>query len=190
VIARSNHEQPLYPIFGRRSNATLVLIAIAFLAGCGERPLQLGSNWMPKSVGGPIEIRPLPPAGMLAEDYRQWDASTHDAKVRLYEVTIENTANQTGFASTISKGETPVGRRTTTFASFIYSSPTNGSYRLEWMVHGKQNPEFIRVGTEPKKFLLSLTQIRDVSMPRLQIVAIEGVQSDGVIVATTNRLSL
>jgi hypothetical protein len=190
MISRSNPELPLCPIFGRRSNAALVLIAIAFLAGCGEPPLQLGSNWMPKSVGGPIEIRSLPPVGKLAEDYRLWDASTNDARVRLYEVTVENAASQTGFVSTISNGETPVGRRRTTFASFIYTNPTNGSYRLEWMVHGKQNSEFIRVGAQPKKFLLSLTQIRDVSMPRLQIVAIEGVQSDGVVVATTNRLSL
>jgi len=122
----------------------------------------------------------------LEDDYRQWLASSNQPKVRLYEATLQNPGNQTAFRFEVTRGETPVGRRTMTFASFIYSDQTNGSYQLEWHKHGKQNPEFIRVGSKPKKVLLHLTQTQDVPLPRLQIVAIEGVECPGLLVASNN----
>lgn len=172
-----------------KKTAYLVLLATlgSFLTGCEEPPLKPSSHWFPKSIAGPIEIRPLPPATMLQNDYSQWLASSSGPKVRLYEMVPRSSSEQSNLQADISKGKTPVGKRTGTFISFTYSNSTNGSYQLEWMEAGRQNVDFIRFGGEPKKFLLRLIQIRDVPVPRLQIVAIEGVESRGVLVATEDK---
>lgn len=172
-------------MIGKKCKHFVALVGLGtVLVGCGEPPLKPNSNWLPRSVGGPIQTRPLPPAGKIPEDYQRWMASSTQAAVYLYEVTLRSPSEQKTFTSEVRRGETPVGRPPVTFASFIYADPTNGSYQLEWMVSGKQNPDFLRVGTTPKKLLLRLTQTQDVALPRLQVVAIEGVESRGVLVAT------
>ena len=120
----------------------------------------------------------------LQEDYQLWLASETQATVRLYEVTIRTISQQIDFTSQVRRTETPVGRPLVTFASFAYASPTNGLYSLEWKASGQQDSDLIRIGASPKRFLLQLLQTQDVPVPRLQVVAIEGVESRGLLVAT------
>lgn len=160
----------------------LSIFAIGLL-GCSEPQLRKSSNWMPTSVGGPIEIRRLPPADELAENYREWISSSDEPKVYLYEWIFSGSTNQEKFDFDVRRAESPMGRHLTTFASFIYRNPTNGEYQIEWMVSGRQNPDLIRLTHQDKKFLLSLIQTKDTPMPRLQIVAIEGIEHRGVLVA-------
>ncbi len=167
-----------------RGNLLLIGVVL-FVTSCSEPPLKWSDDWMPKAVGGPIEIRPLPPADQLREDYEQWIRETNAPRLRLYAETIEFPAVQTEFKFNISRGDTPVGQRTFTHASFVYSNHTKGLYELSWMEAGRQRKEFLLVKDRPRKFLLMLTQTRNSPFPELQIVAIEGVQNRGVRMASS-----
>jgi len=63
----------------------LVVGLCVLLAGCGEPALKPGQNWVPKVIGGPIEVRPLPLATELAEDYGKWIRESNSKKLRVYE---------------------------------------------------------------------------------------------------------
>ena len=158
---------------------------IVILAGCkpADKPVQA---WIPRSVGGPIEIRTLPPAKSLANDYQQWVGSSSNPKVLLYQITLQDSNSQSAFHFEVRNARTPVGKHETTFASFIYTDPTNGAYQLEWNEIGAHSPNLLKVGREQKKSLLQPIQVMNTSVPRLQIVAIEGTKRSGVLVAHTN----
>ncbi|MGE4109045.1 MAG: hypothetical protein AB7F66_17740 [Bacteriovoracia bacterium] len=163
----------------------IVLLGVCCgLGGCGEESLKYSDNWLPQSVGGPVEIRPLPESNRLKSDYEQWIHDTGGPKVRLYEQTISHPGEQVGFVSEVRRDETPLGRVAVTHASFIYSNEVKGEYRFEWMMNGRQNPQLLRIEDRPKRMLLRLTHTKDVVLARLQIVAIEGVGSHGTLVAT------
>jgi hypothetical protein len=163
--------------------ALFLVGACVFLSGCGDSVLKPGPNWIPKIIGGPIEVRPLPPANALAEDYGKWIRESSGVKYRVYEVAINNSRQQLNFESEVRRGDSPVGRTTTTFASFTFSNAPNSFYVFEWMEHGKQDSKLVRVTDTPKTFLLKLIQTEDVPIPRLQIVAIEGIEQTGQRVA-------
>jgi hypothetical protein len=158
-------------------------VACLCLFGCGDPRLKPDLNWIPNSVGGPIEVKPLPTATNLSEHYQQWIESSQVAKVHLYDVLIEQSSEQSNFKWEVAKPKGPAGRVTRTFVSFVFKNATNGPYLMEWVANGAQNAELVRVGAKPKRFLLRVIQIRDIPMPRLQIVAIEGVEADGQLVA-------
>jgi hypothetical protein len=161
----------------------IFLVVVGSLGGCGEPVYKPGKNWIPKSVGGPIETRPLPNSSRLAEDYREW-LSSDGVKLRLYEVTVAAPTQQLNFNAKTFRSETPVGRTTTTLVTFVFSNSSNNVYQLEWMAHGRQDPDLVKVTDQPKKFLVRLLQTKDVPMPRLQIVAIEGIESTRQLVAS------
>lgn len=168
--------------------AAIYMGAIALLltsSGCDEALLKEGvATWMPQSSGGPIETRPLPPARDLPADYKQWLQSDGSAKARLYIATLSQASNQIKYTVSIQKGETGLGAQDTTFASFTYRNPTNGEYQLEWQLRGRHQPDFLKLGGTPKKFLLQPFAVAQESqIPRLKIVGVEGVEARELIVA-------
>ena len=167
--------------------STLVSCGVigTLFSSCYPRPLRKSSHWFPTSLGGPIEVRPLPAADKLREDYREWISATNTPKVFLYSAILQGVTNQTEFKFKVVRGESPLGSPLTTFASFIYRDPTNGTYQLEWMEMGRQYPDLIRVTDKPRTFLLAILQTRDTLIPYLQIIAIEGVEWRGVLPAIT-----
>jgi len=169
---------------------SLLTFALALLGGgCDEGPLKTGvPNWMPKSTGGPIETRPLPPAQRVHSDYQQWLQSETSAKVRLYETVLLGQTNQLNYTVKVGKGDTPLGATYFTDVTFIYRDPTNGQYQLEWGLRGKRKPDFLKLDAHPKKVLLQLFGTpEEGTNPRLKIVAIEGVESREVVVAEPGR---
>jgi hypothetical protein len=168
---------------GGRRITILALLLVLGCFGCDEPRLKRGPNWIPKAVGGPLETRPLPPATSLASNYAQWITSSAGPKVRLYELFLESPVQQTQFEFEVRRGETPVGRPLTSFASFIFSTAPTNSYRVEWMAAGNQDSNFVSGANGPKRFLVRLTQVKDTPLPRLQIVAIEGIESPDQVVA-------
>jgi hypothetical protein len=170
---------------------TLLAVSLAGLlvAGCDERPLKVGvANWKPQSTSGPIETRPLPPAQQVHLNYQLWLESETAAKVRLYEVVLADAANQVNYSVNIQRGDTPLGAGDETFVEFNYRDPTNGTYKLEWSMRGKHRPNFLKLDGHPKKVWLRLFGAPGESAhPRLQIVAIEGVESRASLVAEPGR---
>ena len=170
--------------------ATLLAVVLAVLSGgCNDGPLKTGvSNWMPKSTGGPIETRPLPPSERVHSDYQQWLESETTAKVRLYEIALQGETNQLNYTVKVGKGETPLGAAYFTDVTFIYRDATNGQYQLEWGLRGKHRPEFLKLDEHPKKFFVQLIGTpEETSLPRLQIMAIEGVEPWQMLVAEPGR---
>jgi hypothetical protein len=53
----------------------IVAAVMALMAGCtpSQPPPKLdAANWQPKSIAGPIEVKPLPPSHTILADYRKW----------------------------------------------------------------------------------------------------------------------
>lgn len=166
---------------------SLVPLAILILClGCDEPPLTLGvSNWRPTSVGGPIETRPLPPSNQIYADYQKWKKSDSRAAVRLYEATLVGMTNQLNYEVNVYRGKTPLGTPLFTYVSFYYQGATNGLYHLVWEMRGKHDASFLKLAVTPKVFLLQLISApeHDTPFPRLQIVAVEGVETRQVLPA-------
>lgn len=170
---------------------TLLVVSLAGLlvAGCDERPLRVGvANWKPQSSGGPIETRPLPRAMQVHSNYQEWVESETAAKVRLFEVVLTDAANQLNYSANIQRGDTPLGATDTTFITFDYRDPTNGTYQFAWHMRGKHQPDFLKLDGHPKKVWLQFIGVPEESTkPRLQILAIEGVESRANLVAEPGR---
>jgi hypothetical protein len=167
------------------NEAFYVFALMALLAGCGERMPQASGNWIPQSTGGSIEIRKLPSAAELRTNYLEWLESDEGPKVRLYETLLCGATNQTEFRVINQKGDTPVGAALVTFVRFIYTVPTNGAYDLSWSIRGRHGaPAFLKATGTPRKLLLKpLLPMPDGQTPRLQIVAIQNVESRRVLAA-------
>lgn len=173
-----------------RASALLAigLVAILFV-GCDEQPLRVGvTNWKPRSTGGPIDTRLLPPAQQVHSSYEQWLNSEVAARVRLYELVLADATNQSNFTVNIQRGDTPLGAADTTFVTFNYRDSTNGTYQLEWHMRGRHQPDFLKLDGHPKKVWLQLFGAPGESTnPRLKILAIESVESREVLVAEPGR---
>jgi hypothetical protein len=169
-----------------------IVLAFSMLAfsGCDEPsapPPKLGvQNWKPTAVGGPMEVRPLPPATHLLEDFRRWANENSDHIARVYETTLIGASNQLNFKVEVSRGETPVGRPEHTYVSFIYSNPTNGIYQFLWDRLGRHSADFMRIGKYPKRVLVTFNWRASAqsSTPILEIVGFEGMEAEGVLIAS------
>ena len=176
-----------------RSGRAITLLVLSLtgllVAGCDEPPLKVGvTNWKPQSTAGPIETRPLPSAQQVHSNYQQWLESETAAKVRLYEVVMTDAANQLNYSVNIQRGDTPLGANDTTFVTFDYRDPTNGTYQLAWHMQGRHEPDFLNLDGHPKRVWLQLIGVPEESTkPRLQILAIEGVESRASLVAEPGR---
>jgi hypothetical protein len=153
-----------------------------FLAGCNRRdPVVSGTDWQPQCIGGPIEIRPLPPVSEVQANYNDWVRSGTGKKCRLYEVSVSGSTNQLQFVEKIGRGDTPMGATDVTRVSFIYKSATNGDYFFVWSLTGGHATEFLRLGSRPKTFWVA--PLSSGGTPKLRIEAVEGVKPWQTLIA-------
>jgi hypothetical protein len=160
------------------------LIIFLLSTGCGQKPEQHSTVWLPRSVGGPIEIRPLPPAHLIADDYQRWLDSSPGRKLRLYKAVLQGAEKQENLHFKVGPSEGPIGNPIMTSATFTYNDGTNGTYIMRWMEEGHHSQDVITVGNTPRTALLKLLQTRDTAHPRLKIMGIEGFPSPGTYSAT------
>lgn len=177
-----------------RNGRSITLLAVftlagLFVVGCDEPPLKVGvTNWKPQSTGGPIETKPLPSAEQVQSNYQQWLESETTAKVRLYEIVLADAANLVNYSVNIQRGDTPLGATDTTFVTFDYRDPSNGTYQLAWHMQGRHNPDFLKLDGQPKRvWLRFIGVVEESTKPRLQILAMEGVESRANLVAEPGR---
>ena len=167
------------------------LFVILCASGCRRQsPRGSISQWIPQHVGGPLEVRPLPPAKQLASHYEEWVASDPSDKVRLYEVTVGPTNRQLEFSVRHGEGKIPMmGMRTSTMADFILSNEVSGEYFLRWHSSGKKSADFLRVpaGQLKQMWLKVGIPVSDYP-PELDIVAVEGAKPSRMLVATDGGL--
>ena len=164
------------------------LIFVACLCGCGEPampPPELGvQTWKPTPVGGPLELRPLPPANRVLEDYQKWMKESSGDLARVYELTLEGASNQLDFTVEVLRGETPMGRPEHTYVSFIYTNRTIGGYKFVWDRLGRHNADFLRLRGQSKQAWVELNwRASKPELPIVRIVAFEGLAPDGVLLA-------
>jgi hypothetical protein len=193
-VSASHHAAPM---IARRFlllewRASLCLVGAMMLStGCGpvsEPPPKLGvKNWKISGIGGPVEVRLLPAAGQVMEDYRQWLDSEAATKARLYEATLVGASNQFNFSVKTRTGDTPMGQSLDTLASFTYRSPA-GEYELYWSRFGRHNTDFLKLTDQPKTVWLQLnTIVGESKNPQLEIVAFEGLEPVGGVMALKGR---
>jgi hypothetical protein len=152
--------------------------------------LRAGSNWIATPIGGPLEIRPLPPAIELQKDFSKWVNDTPGKRVRLYEVVLPPNAQQLNFRHHISLGDTPVGQAPFTSVQFDYADPTNGMYRFHWGEGGRQSDIWLRVGGHPRRLLVRPVHLNIWPQPEISVVAIEGLEERGSFVAVDDQYLL
>jgi hypothetical protein len=168
----------------------ILLFGMLTFSGCNEPslpPPKLGvSNWKPPAVGGPVEVRPLPSATQVQEDYRKWMNETPKAIARVYETVLIGSSNQLNFKVEVLRGETPMGRPEHTYVSFVFNNPTNGAYQFLWDRLGRHNADFMKLGRYPRQVLVTFNwrASEQSSMPILEIVGFEGMEASGVLIAS------
>jgi hypothetical protein len=163
------------------------LAAVSF-SGCGyggEKMPALGvTNWHPQVVGGPVSIRPLPPADRVMAEYDQWQKSETSKCAKVYNIVLQG-IYQINFETRITRGDTPVGATDTTWVSFVYNDPTNGLYQLVWHLRGRHNLDFLKLGTRTMEvWLQPVSVLEDSKIPRLSIAAMEGVEPLHALIAS------
>lgn len=165
-----------------------VIALVMLLWGCdepSEPPVTLGvQDWRPAPVGGPLEVRPLPPSPQVWEDYQDWARATPWPVARVYEATLIGSSNQTDFKVEVRRSETPLGRPEHTYVSFIYKDPRGGAYMLLWHRLGRHNADFLRLGDRPMRVWVTFNWRASArSMPILEIEGVEGMGPPGVLIA-------
>ena len=179
----------------KQSTAFLLwLFVIASSNGCGDPsqpPPKTGvSNWRPRSLGGPLEVRPLPPSNKVLADWANWRSEDLSQKGRVYETTLSGASNQTAFTVDVRRTDTPLGRPEHTYVSFLYKDPTNGVYELLWHRLGRHTGEYLKLGDRPKVVWLRPNELTNQQgIPQLQIQAFEGLEPGPGIIAEAGRKS-
>ncbi len=168
--------------------STIVVAAICGLTcGSGEPslpPPKPGVNWKVSPVGGPLELRPLPPANEILWDFQNGMTASSGQVARVYEATLVGSSNQQAFSLEVRRGETPLGRPEHTYVSFVYNAGTNGSYEFLWARLGRHDAEFLKLGAQPKRAWVTFNwRASHNRMPLLNIAAFEGVELGGVVIA-------
>jgi len=145
-------------------------------------------NWKPVGIGGPVEVRPLPPADEVVAEWEKWLESETAAKGRVYETILSGATNQSGFTVKVTRGETPLGRPEHTYVSFIFKDPTNGTYEFMWDRLGRHNADFLKLGERPKTVWVRLNSVANrKGIPLLDIEAFEGLEPGAGIIAEPGR---
>lgn len=144
------------------------------LTGC-ERPEPKTVAWKLESVGGPLDVRPMPPPSQVASDYESWIKSGDGPRVLVYEVTLTNAASQVNYTHRIDRSDSPLGRPWITIVSFQYVFATNEVATFHVSGSGKKDTTFMRVGDKPLKIFVTPVKPRNPLIPELGIVAVEGV---------------
>lgn len=178
----------------RRGKLTIILTSLMALelCGCGEHQPKLGvQHWKPKPVGGLIEVRPLPPANQVSADYTKWlEDDGAKKKARVYETTLRWATNQVNFTTKILTGDTPLGQSRTTKAAFAFRNTTNGWYYLTWSRRGRCNADFLKLGDHGKQvWIRPVGELEESGIPEMQIVAFEGLEATGLLIAEPGLLA-
>jgi len=181
-------------VVSSRNYTAISLVSVLALVGCEnsyQTPLRLGvQNWKPQSVSGPIEVRALPPAQRVMQDYEQWSNSQTVTKARVYSKTLRG-PHQVDFRVQYVRGDTPAGAADNTFVLFTYKDPTDGQYQFEWEMVGRHNADFLKLDARTAEVWLEpFGMSDDGKMPRLQIVAVEGLEPLNVLVALPGKRPL
>lgn len=169
----------------------MILVATAMLS-CGKSsqpPPKLGvRNWKPPCLGGTLEVRPLPPADEVAADWDKWLDSETAVKGRVYETVLSSPTNQKDFQVEVKKSNTPLGWSYHTYATFLYSDPTNGTYEFMWYRLGRHNADFLKLQDAPKKVWVRLNSVANrKGVPLLDVEAFEGLEPTAGIIAESGR---
>jgi hypothetical protein len=152
--------------------------------------LQAGTNWIPRPINGPLELRPLPSAVRLLPDFAHWVKDSPGARVRLYEAVLPAGASQLNFTRTITWGETPLGRAPSTTVQFDYLDPSNGLYHFYWSHPGEQSDEWLRVGARPLRLLVRPCPFTAWPRAEISVEAIKGVEASMTLVAEDDHYLL
>src|SRR2546425_486772 len=144
-------------------NAFALALATLMVAGCGngsQPPPKLGvKNWKPTGIGGPLEVRALPPAADVVSEWNKWLDSESAVKGRVYEAVLSSPSNQRGFKTEVKRSNTPLGWADHTYVRFLYTDPTNGTYEFLWYRLGKHDAQFLKLGEEPKTVWVRLNSV-------------------------------
>lgn len=171
-------------ISGAVIGCLLFVVAITAIFSTPSPRLKAGSNWIPPVVGGPLEIRPLPPIEKLADDHAAWVRASPGKRVRLYEVTLTEPRRQSDYRHEIVYGKTPLGRRPSTFISFHYESAELGGMGIHFHAYGKHDASLLKIQTKPLRLLLEVSDAF-----QLNVEAIEGIEAFQTLVATTQTVT-
>lgn len=169
-----------FAIGGAVIGSLLIVLAVTVIFSTPSPSLKAGPNWIPPVVGGPLEIRPLPPIGKLPADYAAWLKATPGPRVRLYEVKLAEPQRQSDYRHEVVYGKTPLGRRPSTFISFHYESAELGGMGIHFHASGKQDASLLQIRIKPLRLLLEVSDTF-----QLNVEAIEGIEAFQTLVATT-----
>jgi hypothetical protein len=181
---------PVRPLHTMRLLIAIIAVGVV-TCGCDPSlpPPKVGvKNWKPRSIGGPMEVRPLPPADRVVAEWEAWFESDLTQKSRVYEATLDGASNQFNFKVEVSRGETPMGRPEHTYVSFHYRDPTNGTYEFAWHRLGRHTGDYLRLKDRPRTVWVRLNSVANrPGIPLLQIEAFEEVEASGVTIAEPGR---
>jgi len=71
-----------------------------------------------------------------------------------------------------------MGAQRYTHIDFTYTDPTNGTYRLSWMMRGEHDPGFLRFDGHYRLYQLELVGQTNDNPPTLSIDSIEGIRPE------------
>jgi len=174
-------------------NTLLGVLVMVAVGGCGvssQPPPKMGvENWRVNGVGGPLELRSLPPANDVVTEWNEWIDSETVVKARVYKVELSGSSNQENFKVEVRRSNTPLGWADWTFAFFSYTDPSNGTYEFVWRRLGRHNADFLKLGD--KSVEVWVTPLNDVVTNTLLLLieAFEGLEptSPGVFAEPGRR---
>lgn len=147
--------------------------AVAILvAGCGKA--ESASPRKLASVGGPLEVRPLPLPSQVATDYEAWLKASAGPRVLLYEVTLTNAASQVNYTNRIHLTDSPLGQSWISMTSFRYVFSSNEVAKFQVSEQGKRDASLMRVREQPVKIFIKPIKLLNTTVPEFVIVAVEG----------------
>jgi hypothetical protein len=157
----------------------------AVLVFCGGLPWLLSpstpredaaASGLPRVVGGcQLELRDLPPANKVNEDYLEWRQRDRAPSAKHYRAMVAGRF-QKDYTVVQSGGETPLGWAPLTIASFTYVDPDAGTYRFLWTYSGRHQPSFLKL-TERRRAIFVTPLLNETGPPMLEIVGVQGVES-------------
>ena len=165
----------------RKRISTILAVSVAVIfGGCGESsqpPPKTGvSTWRVNGVGGPLELRPLPPASNVVTEWNEWIDSETATKARVYQVKLSGSSNQQNFKVEIRRSNTPLGWANWTFATFLYTDPTNGTYAFLWRRLGRHQADFLKLDDKTVEVWVTPLSDSKTNIPLLHIEAFEGLE--------------
>lgn len=150
----------------------LAVIAAVLVSGCDN--VESKRPWKLESVGGPLEVRPLPPLSQIVSDYESWIRAGVGPRVLLYEVTLTNTAAQINYTNRVHLTDSPLGQSWITMTSFQYVFSSNEVAKFNSASSGKRDAGYLRVGVKPLKLYIEPLNLGKTPIPEFGITAVEG----------------